>query len=43
MRGAGPASVDEKGTAKNKGDVPREQFLVPQERDKTADGGITNA
>jgi hypothetical protein len=43
MRGAGPASVGERDIEKNKGDVPREQFLVPQERDKKADEEITNA
>ncbi len=43
MRDVAPTSVDEKGTAKNKGDVPREQFLVPQEKDKKVDEEISNA
>jgi hypothetical protein len=43
MHGAAPTFVGEKGIEKNKGDVPKEQFLVPLEKDKKADGEITNA
>jgi hypothetical protein len=43
MRGAGPASVGERDIEKNKGGAPKEQFLVPQEKDKIIDGEITNA
>jgi hypothetical protein len=41
--GAAPASVGERDIEKNKEDVPKEQFLVPQEKDKKVDGEITNA
>jgi hypothetical protein len=43
MHDATPTSVDEKGIEKNKGYVPKEQFLVPEEKDKKVDGEISNA